>query len=333
MLTHIAAALLAAADSGAAATAREREISIRSHGVELKGSLLLPEGRAPHPGIVLLPGSGPESRGWLRPFAERFARAGVAAVVFDKRGTGSSGGSWVEASLDDLADDARAAAAALRAQPEIDASRVGLWGISQSGWVIPRAVAKEPRAFAFAIVITGGGVRPSDVERYDYRAKLDALGVTAEERREGLAVVEAYFSYLDGKLALPELEARIAQSKDRRWFSAVDVSNVIPDEKSRAQWAWVPDYEPSADIRQMPLPTLVVLGSADRPELSLEMERLWRAGLSAAANQDAAIAVFLGAGHGVTRAGEHHMSQHFAPGYQELVEGWLDAHLRAALGH
>jgi pimeloyl-ACP methyl ester carboxylesterase len=332
MLAHIAAALLAAGDSAPAATAREREITFRSHAFELKGSLLLPEGSPPYPGVVLLPGSGPEPRGWLRPFAERFARAGVAAVVFDKRGTGGSGGSWVDASLDDLADDARAATATLRAQPEIDASRVGLWGISQSGWVIPRAVAKEPRAFAFAIVITGGGVRPIDVERYDYRAKLDALGVTAEERREALAVVEAYFSYLDGKLALPELEARIALSRDRRWFAAVDVSNVIPDAKSRAQWAWVPNYDPSSDIRQMHLPTLVVLGSADRPALTLDMERLWRAGLSAAGNQDAAIAVFLGAGHGVTRGGEHHMSRHFAPGYPELVEGWLDAHVRAAPG-
>jgi hypothetical protein len=79
----------------------------------------------------------------------------------------------------------------------------------------------------------------------------------------------------------------------------------------------------------MHLPTLVVLGSADRPALSLDMERLWRVGLTAAGNQDAAIAVFLGAGHGVTRGGDHHMSGHLAQGYPELVEGWLDAHVRA----
>jgi dipeptidyl aminopeptidase/acylaminoacyl peptidase len=153
----------------------EQSIAFRVGPLTMSGTLLRPAGEGHYPGIVLLHGSGPGPRQQLRMFAERFARLGFAALIFDKRGSGASEGSWTEESLDDLADDALAATAFLKVQPGIDSDRVGIWGISQAGWVIPHAAARAPGTFAFAIVVTGGGVRPLEIEECDYAAALGRL--------------------------------------------------------------------------------------------------------------------------------------------------------------
>jgi len=308
----------------------EREVAFQSLGVLLRGTLLLPPATAPRGGgVVLLSGSRSGPRGELRSFAERFAAAGVAALIFDKRGSGQSEGSWLTASLDDLADDAIAAAALLKGQPEVDAQRVGVWGISQAGWVIPRALAKNPNSFAFAIVITGGGIRPIELERFDYRAALDHLGVDVRAKREGLSLVEMYFGYLHGSVRRADLEVRLARARSKPWYSAVDVSRVMPDESARPKWSWVADYDPGPDIERIQVPALIVLGGADRHQVAVEAEKQWRSALARAENRDAVVAFFLAAGHGITVGGSHESPHHqFAPGYLEMVVAWLAAHAR-----
>jgi S-formylglutathione hydrolase len=80
----------------------EREVSFRNGSVELRGTLLVPDGEGPMPAIVFLHGSGPQTRGGFRTYAVEFARLGIASLYFDKRGSGESGGSWVNSSMEDL---------------------------------------------------------------------------------------------------------------------------------------------------------------------------------------------------------------------------------------
>src|SRR5260370_27075422 len=152
----------------------EREVTFQNGAVAFAGTLLLPATAGRHTAIVLVHGSGPGPRTNGRPLAERFVRLGMTALIFDKRGSGKSTGSWTDASLDDLSDDALAAVSFLKSQPEVDPSHVGIFGISQGGWVIPHATARQPDALAFAVVVTGGGLKPIDVDIYDYGAALDA---------------------------------------------------------------------------------------------------------------------------------------------------------------
>ena len=58
--------------------------------------------------VVLIHGSGEEDRGGLRSYAKIFVRNGYAALIYDKRGVGKSGGdpdAWRRFSFDDLAGD------------------------------------------------------------------------------------------------------------------------------------------------------------------------------------------------------------------------------------
>src|SRR5262245_45811126 len=93
-------------------------LTFKSGAIDLGGMVYLPPG-PPHtlPGVVILQGSTANVRHEYRFFADHFARAGFAVMVFDKRGSGESGGDYDAATYDDLARDAGAALARLRSEP------------------------------------------------------------------------------------------------------------------------------------------------------------------------------------------------------------------------
>jgi pimeloyl-ACP methyl ester carboxylesterase len=319
--------------STAQSKAREIEVTFRSGETTLAGTLLLPESSVPVAAIVITHGSGPQTRQESMPFAERFVRDGFAVLAFDKRGSGSSDGRWYATSLDDLADDAIAAAAFLKSRAEIDGKRIGIFGVSQAGWVNPHAVVRAPGVFAFAVIVTGGGVRPIEVEKYDYNATLEHAQATVEDRREAMALVDRYMEYLKTGEGRVELESAIEASSSKPWAKVVNLSRVMPLAADRSKWEWVPTYDPTGDIAQIHIPVLVLLGSRDRFVQSEIAEERWRTSLIKAANPDAAVFVFIGGGHGLT-VGEHHLDttkNEYVSGYLEILDSWLRLHGTRAL--
>jgi pimeloyl-ACP methyl ester carboxylesterase len=79
----------------------------------------------------------------LGPFAERFAAAGVAALVFDHRGFGDSGGTPDLFDPRRQLDDWRAAIACARGLAAVDAARIAIWGTSFSGGHVVRLAAAD----------------------------------------------------------------------------------------------------------------------------------------------------------------------------------------------
>lgn len=101
------------------------EVNWKNGGIKLVGTLYLPSGNGPFPAAVMLHGSGMLTRkdALYREHAERLARAGVAILVYDKRGVGESEGDWRQASLTELADDATGAVNLLRAHKRLRKTR------------------------------------------------------------------------------------------------------------------------------------------------------------------------------------------------------------------
>jgi alpha-beta hydrolase superfamily lysophospholipase len=125
-------------------------VSFSSGKVGLRGYLYLPEAAhdRPVPCVVLCHGfSGTMDR--LTVHAERFAAAGVAALLFDYRNFGESGGEPRQ--LVEIAgqqEDIRAAVAFVRSRAEIDPDRVALWGNSLGGGHVVAVAADDPRIAA-----------------------------------------------------------------------------------------------------------------------------------------------------------------------------------------
>lgn len=150
-------------------------VTVAADGVRLAGTLSLPRWRPPpYPAVVIVHGSGRSVRADMLTDLRRFIDQGMAVYTYDKRGVGESSGTFAEPSsrhsnvLAELANHARAVYDAVCQRPEIDATRVGFFGVSQAGWIIPLAAAMPsasppPR---FAILLSGPAVSTGVEELY-----------------------------------------------------------------------------------------------------------------------------------------------------------------------
>lgn len=304
------------------------EVSFHNGDVTLAGSFLLPARETPVAALVLLPGSGPETREALRPIAIRLVADGYAALIFDKRGTGASSGSWVSASLDDLAADGLSAVRYLRSRKEIDPEKIGILAVSQSGWIAPIIANREP-GVRFMIVVTGGGVSPREVEWFGYEAEMKHRGLSDEERTTARRLVRRYFDYLATGHDREGLLAAISAAEKEPWYAAVPVGRILPSEKNRAKWAWVATYDPVVDIERLRIPVLLLFGGRDRTPADLSVSR-WTTGLARSDAPPPTVRVFPEAGHGMTIGGHGPGPHRYAVGYFEMVDAWIRSVVRAS---
>lgn len=298
------------------------DVNIPVRGATLAATISYPAGPGPHPAVVMLSGSGPSTRDTLRKFAEPMRQLGFATLVFDKRGVGESTGSWTSASFDDNVADAAAAMDALKRAPRIDGSRVGVWGVSQAGWFIP-ALAARRADLAFAIVLTGGGTPPRDVEMFMHEQALDSANIAAPDRAKAIALLNAYFDWLGTGRDRQRVVDLITAAKGSRWYAPVAIDGVMPSEAGRSNWEWVALYDPARDIARMKVPTLVILGGDDRMGSPSGAAQRWKAGLQAAGNTEARVEIVQGMGHAATIGANHDQGSAVMPAYLELVSRFL----------
>src|SRR4051812_2910160 len=126
-----------------------RDVSFESGGERCAAWLYEPPGDGPHPIAVLAHGFGGTRTARLWAYAERFAAAGIAALVFDYRHFGDSGGEPRQ--LLDIRrqlDDWRAAVAYARGLDGIDPDRLAVWGTSFSGGHVAVIAAEDKRTAA-----------------------------------------------------------------------------------------------------------------------------------------------------------------------------------------
>ncbi|MDI6100256.1 alpha/beta hydrolase [Actinoplanes sp. NEAU-A12] len=143
-------------------------------GETLRGLVYTPRDAAgPLPGMVLLGGSGPVKHGALVAEAKAFAAQGIAVFAHDKRTRGYSASHRDYAAL---ADDAVRAVAMLRGRPGVDPRHVGIWGISEGGWVAPLAGARSAQV-AFLVLASAPALTPMRTENWNTRNKIHAAGV------------------------------------------------------------------------------------------------------------------------------------------------------------
>ncbi|MGW7263412.1 alpha/beta hydrolase family protein [Streptomyces sp. NPDC054842] len=166
----------------------ERRVSIRHGDHTLNGVLSTPrDGRARHGLVVYVHGDGPldaTHEGGYRPLWEANAQAGYASLSWDKPGVAGAPGDWLDQSMDDRADETAAAIAWARTRPDIDGDRIGLWGASQAGWVLPKVAARTSVRFVIAVSPAINWLRQG---RYNLLAELRADGASASRTKAEIA--------------------------------------------------------------------------------------------------------------------------------------------------
>ena len=257
-----------------------------SGGVTLHGTILDPaDAQGGRSGVVLVSGSGTGLRTETQPDAIAFAQQGLSALIYDKRSVGYSD---LQRNYSQLADDALAAVQTLRAHAGVDPKKVGIWGISEGGWVAPLA-AERSTDVAFVIVVGANAISPLQQQTW---AVANAL------HREGVS-------------------GSLLNHAEPTMFRLVANVGIYPEAY----------YDAAAVLRHVRQPLLGVWGSDDQSTPPGQNPPLFAQALQQGGNTHYTFRFFPGASHDIHPSPDGGVTSLpvLAPGYAEFVGSWVQA--------
>ena len=320
-----------------------RDISFDSHDTKLVGRIVMPAGEGKVPLVVLIHGSEPDSAIASYSLQRMLPAQGIAAFVYDKRGTGSSGGKYTQ-DYSLLADDAVAAVATARSAAGARLGRIGFQGGSQAGWIVPLAASRTK--VDFAIVCFGLAVNALDEDQEAVEIQLREKGYSAADIRDAQEVARAaenvfVSNFTSGFDALDRLRKQYANAP---WYKDLqgDYAYIIlakSEAELRAmapQFDWhVPfHYDPMPVLRASRTPQLWIIGGEDYEAPSAQTRK--RLDSLIADGRDFTIAYYMNAEHGMTYfdtdAKGERVSTRYAPGYFDLIRDFASGGLHGDYG-
>lgn len=316
---------------------QERNLDFIHHGNSIHGKLLTPksfDGKLPL--IVFVHGSGPEdhsSDGNYIHLWENFIETGFAIYSWDRPGVGKSQGQWYNMSVVDRAEEVLAALDKLKTLKEIDSSKIGFWGISQAGWVIPLVAAKFSPSFV--ITVSSPVTKAFDQEMYRVRSGMKADGFTDTEIQEAMSYNLRMVQLIEGGKPYEHFLELQKEIEHKKWKN-----HVIRGEKIVYDYVSLVFKEDAPpDLKTLDCPLLAIWGSNDLavpPSLSADS---YRKAMEAIGNRAVTIKTIPNADHTLTlnqsglrsetaKRREQYKDEPekiFAPGYVQTMTDWLSA--------
>jgi pimeloyl-ACP methyl ester carboxylesterase len=259
--------------------------------------------------VVALQGAGEGTRAFRSylHLHELLPPAGIGVVTFDRRGEGESTGEATRGRFELQVEDALAV---LRA---VDAERVGLWGLSQGGWIGPLAATASDEV-AFLVLLASTGVTPSAQMMYAVERQLRLAGYGDDVVERALDLRRRFEAWVHRPEPDEELEAALWAGLDEPWWGQVWLPPTLLDEESRGLWVEEMDFDPRPSFAQVRVPTLLFYGAEDSWTPVEPSVEAWRA----ARGDEAEIVVVSGAEHDLTLP-----DGSFAPEYERRLVEWL----------
>ncbi len=223
--------------------------------------------------IVALHGAGEGTRDYFlyRHLHEVLPEVGVGVVTFDRRGDGQSTGDSSRGRFEVQAADALAVLEA------VGVRRVGLWGLSQGGWIAPLAAAESDRV-AFVVGVASTGVTPSEQMMYAVAQQLEHAGYGRAVVHRVLALRRAYEAYVHGRAAgrEAELASELQAAMDEPWWLLAFLPPVLLDAEGCRLWVEEMDFDPRPVFARVRVPALMFYGADDAWTPVEPSVRAWR---------------------------------------------------------
>jgi dienelactone hydrolase len=312
-----------------------RDTTFPSGGTKLVGRLVMPEGSSKVPVVVLVHGSEHASALDFYALQRMFPAQGIGAFVYDKRGTGLSGGTYTQ-NFDVLANDAVAALKEAKRLAGTRASRIGYQGGSEGGWVVPLAVNLAPVDFA----IVGFGLAVTILQEDQESVALDMYfhHHTAQDTKKALELARAGERVVEtgGREGYDAFDALRRKYKSEPWYRDVHgdfLFIVMPLDRSqiaelvrKSGFDTSPyRYEPMPALQSSTTAQLWILGSDDLDAPSAETATRIKSLI--AAGKNFTLAVYPRAEHGMTEyeldAKGERVSTRYAPGYFQMMADFI----------
>ena len=301
---------------GTRASFAQEQIAFTNGATRLNGTLSIPDTKGPHPAMVFIHGSGPGDRDQLRFIADYFLVNGFATFVYGKRSN------WLDASFSDLADDALVGLRVLKSRPDIQ--HVGLWGVSQGGWLVAIAASRSSDV-AFIINESGPGMTPEEQMQFTVRTKLQAARFDAAAMLAASNLVRKNFDSVRSDSAWDALAKANDAARGQPWFTHVSSLEMHRDDP--AFWRLNAFFDPIPALRQVRCPVLAIYGERDTLVPARQSADIWRSTLKQAGNRNVTVKVFSTGDHGLreTTGGtlkDLPTSRGFVSGYFETQRSW-----------
>ncbi|MGW0807923.1 serine aminopeptidase domain-containing protein [Nonomuraea sp. NPDC002799] len=291
----------------------EQEVTVGAGELAVPGTLSLPRGHGPWPGVVLLGGGGPFDRDGtagpnkpLKDLAWGLAARGVAVLRFDK--VTYAHADRLPAGLtmtDEYVPHAVAALHLLRGHPSVDPARVYVAGHSMGGKVAPRVAAAEPSVAG--LVLLAGDAQPM--------------------QQAAVRVVRHLASLDPGMRAAVEVITRQAALVDSPDLSPATPAAELPFGYSAAYWLDLRGYDPVAAAAALGKPMLILQGGRDYQVTVADDLARWQAGLAHRPDvtfrvHDAGDHLFF-PGSGPSTPADYEAPQHVDAAVVADIAGWL----------
>lgn len=305
--------------SGSKPSFEERDVTFASGRVTLAGTLITPRHGDSLAAVVFLHGSGGEGRWASRWLALQLAGSGVAALIVDKRGVGSSSGDWRTATLEELAGDGAAAVEWLRHQPRIAPSRVGLHGHSQGGTLAPMVAVRSGHV-AFIVGSSAVGTPTDSTERYSVTNAILPAATSRGDSAAARAYVAALVAVAYHGAPRARLDSMAAASRGRPWFIPPPAAD-DPYWRIARQFG---EYDPIDWWRRVHVPVLLLYGAADaRVPAAASAGRITEALRQGAHRADVTVRLYPGADHTFRLPAGASGWPVTVPGYPDTLVRWL----------
>jgi pimeloyl-ACP methyl ester carboxylesterase len=280
---------------------RIEEITFQSGEFTLVGDLRLPTGEGPFPVVLFVHGDAPTANrtmfGMYLPIMERMLRAGYAVFSWDNPGAGESKGTISGyRRTQQHAQIVLDAIEVMKANPDIIPRRIGLWGVSMAGWVMPRVLMVSDDV-AFMICQSCGSMSGHDEFVFLRVAQGYCGGVPEEDagqleillaERDEARTFDTYQGYLRYRLVLDELAAL---------RSAAAPNPVISEAGWLANDPDSPAWSPVHVFEQVRIPVLAIWGERDTKIDPIRAAYAYRHALEQAGNPNYRVEVIPGADH------------------------------------
>lgn len=322
---------------------RAAHFEFTTDGNTLRGFIDLPAAAGKHPAIVIVHGSGGTNvaqgdepySGSYAEMRAAFRSAGIATVVWDKAGNGCSEGHYLHA--DDVygrANEVVSAVEVLKNRNDIDASRIGVWGISQGGWIAPMAAVRSPD-IKFLILVSGPGKDFFSTWGYQALNQLRADGIPEKEARAAVSTMHRALAVMRAGGTYDEFtRASRPLLKYPVFGKQLGITGGTKETYAKGQapqlmriWATSADTYLSA----LDVPLLAIFGEHDDKIEWRESVRIYRDAYGHAGNRDLTIKVFKSANHDLFAVSpakvpkQSSSAPQLVPGYLATMIAWLRA--------
>jgi uncharacterized protein len=304
---------------------KTEKITFQKNRFQIVGELKIPEEGTKHPLVIMVHGDGPAYRNYFSKLKDCILRAGYATLVWDKPGYGDSNGILNNKHLRaERADVLAAAVEHMKNHPEIDTDRIGVWGISQAGYVIPMALLKTDD-ISFMIMVGCPGENGINQTGYLIGRQLQFGGFAEKDAKEfenhfvQLFYAKSFEQYI--KHAKPLYDNPI--QRELGFVSALwNKQNWQPFDSKDEGF-----FDPITIIETVTIPSLVFFGEKDTQVDPIQGIEAYEKAFQKAGNQNYQIKLIPNANHGIILSETGSMKERSRKGYAleylEIMEEWL----------